>query len=257
MGLLSRIVRRAAPARAAGGGKDPLLTREYWEDAAAAAPVERTVDAICDGYTCEQFKSGSGVHFDESELGADAVVLDLACGMGRTCRRVAGLVREYHGVDFAAGMVERAREHNRGVPSATFHVNDGATLGGFADGTFDVVYSELAFQHMPKDAQRSYAAEAARVLRTGGRFFAQLPRAEFYKGAEYALTEGEARSLLSPFASADLVQTEAYWLARGVAGGGKAERKGGRDACAVEERGGREGRRNGVGQGAPREEGRR
>ena len=137
MGLLSRIVRRAAPARAAGGGKDPLLTREYWEDAAAAAPVERTVDAICDGYTCEQFKSGSGVHFDESELGADAVVLDLACGMGRTCRRVAGLVREYHGVDFAAGMVERAREHNRGVPSATFHVNDGATLGGFADGTFD------------------------------------------------------------------------------------------------------------------------
>ena len=203
-----------------------MLTREYWEKA-AASPVERTVDAICDGYTCEQFKSGGAVHFDESELGADAVVLDLACGMGRTCRHVAGLVKEYHGVDFAAGMVQRAREHNRGVANATFHVNDGATLGGFADGTFDVVYSELAFQHMPRDAQRSYAAEAARVLRTGGRFFAQLPRAKFYKGAEYALEEDEARALLSPFASASLVRTEAYWLARGVAGGRKEERRGG------------------------------
>ena len=251
MGLLSRIARRAVRQRRADGGGDPMLTRGYWEKA-AAAPLEQTVHAICDGYTCEQFKSGGGVHFDESELGADAVVLDLACGMGRTCRHVAGLVKEYHGVDFAAGMVERAREHNRGVPNAMFHANDGATLGGFADGTFDVVYSELAFQHMPKDVQRSYAAEAARVLREGGRFFAQLSRAEYYKGAEHALTEDEARSLLSPFASVDLVRTEAYWLARGVAGGGKAEGQGGRDACAEEEEGG-EGRHSGVGQGDPQE----
>ena len=225
MGLLSRM--RVAAWRTrdrARGGRELAPTAEYWEDA-AAAPVERTVDAVCSGYTYERFKSNEAgcVHFDESELGPDSVVLDLACGMGRTCRRVAGLVKEYHGVDFAAGMVERAREHNRGVANATFHVNDGSTLGGFADGTFDVVYSELAFQHMPRDAQRSYAAEAARVLRKGGRFFAQLPRAEFYRGAEYALTKGEARSLLSPFASVDLVQTEAYWLARGVAGGGKAK----------------------------------
>ena len=208
-----------------GGNEDPALTREFWEGA-AAAPVERTVDAICDGFSLEQFERAGGVHFDESELGADATVLDLGCGMGRTCRRVAGMVREYHGVDFAAGMVERAREHNRGVPNATFHVNDGATLKGFADGTFDVVYAELAFQHMPKDAQRSYAAEAARVLKDGGRFFAQLARSEFYKGAEYALTEDEARDMLSPFASAVLAPTKAYWLARCVAGGGNGGKAG-------------------------------
>ena len=169
MGLLSKIALRVRRRRA-GDGLDPMLTREYWADA-AAAPLEQTVNAICDGYSYEQFKSdGEGVHFDESELGPDAVVLDLACGMGRTCRRVAGLVREYHGVDFIPGMIERAREHNRGVSNAVFHVNDGATLGGFGDGTFDVVYSELAFQHMPKATQRSYAAEAARVLRGGGAF---------------------------------------------------------------------------------------
>ena len=214
--MARRAVRRQ---RVAGIGGDPMLTREYWEDA-AAAPLEQTVHAICDGYSYERFKSNEAgrVHFDESELGTDSVVLDLACGMGRTCRRVAGLVREYHGVDFAPGMIERAREHNRGVPNAVFHVNDGATLGVFADGMFDVVYSELAFQHMPKAAQKSYAAEAARVLKEGGRFFAQLSRSEFYRGAEHALTEEEARGMLSPFASYSLARTEAYWLARGVAG---------------------------------------
>lgn len=85
------------------------------------------------------------------------------------------------------------------------------------------------FQHMPKDIQRSYAAECARVLKEGARFFAQLPRMEFYHDTEYALAEDEARDLLSPFASADLVCTEAYWLARAVAGAGSgdAARRGG------------------------------
>ena len=221
MGLASRVLRRMRAAR-----PDPLMTREYWEDAAGGS-VEKAVDAICDGYGPRQFAESGGVHFDESELGASHVVLDLACGMGRTCKHVAGRVREYHGVDFIPEMIAKAREHNRGVPNATFHINDGRTLGEFADDTFDMAYSELAFQHMAKDVQRSYAAEVARVLKGGGLFFAQLPRAEFYPGAEYALTEDEARGLLSHFASAGLVRTEAYWLARAVAGHkqGDAERR--------------------------------
>ena len=219
MSLASRVLRRMRRAR-----PDPLLTREYWEDAAGGS-VEKAVDAICDGYDPRQFAKSGGVHFDESELGASHVVLDLACGMGRTCRHVAGRVREYHGVDFIPEMIAKARDHNRGVPNATFHVNDGRTLQGFADGTFDVAYSELAFQHMPKDVQRSYAAEATRVLRAGGLFFAQLPRMEFYQSAEYALTEDEARGLLSPFASAGLVSTKAYWLARAEAGAGRGNAK--------------------------------
>ena len=173
------------------GPADRSLAKRYWEEAAGGS-VESTVDAICDGFSVDQFRSGGGVHFGMSELGPRMVVLDLACGMGRTCRQVAKAVAEYHGVDFVPGMIAKAREHNRGVRNATFHVNDGRTLGGFADGMFDVVYSELAFQHMPRPVQRSYAAEAARVLRDGGRFFAQLPRSDFYAGAEYALSEGEA-----------------------------------------------------------------
>ena len=94
-------------------------------------------------------------------------VLDLCCGMGRTCRHVAPLVKEYHGVDFAEGMIAKAREYNAGVPNASFHVNDGRSLGGFADGTFDLVYCELAYQHMPKGTQAAYTSEVHRVLRNG------------------------------------------------------------------------------------------
>lgn len=201
------------------------MTREYWEDAAGGS-VEKAVNAICWGYDPQQFAEQGGVHFDESELGASHVVLDLACGMGRTCRRVAGMCREYHGVDFIPEMVAKASEYNKGVHNAVFHVNDGRTLSGFADATFDIVYSELAFQHMSKDVQRSYAAEAERVLKGGGLFFAQLARMEFHNNVEYALTEAEARGLLSPFASVDLICTEAYWLARAVAGQGAAMRGG-------------------------------
>ena len=217
MGLVSRALRRM---QRNDDGRDLTLTREYWEDAAGGS-IGKAVNAICDGYDTQQFAGSGGVHFDESELDSAHAVLDLACGMGRTCKRVAGRVSEYHGVDYIPEMIAKAREYNKDVPNAMFHVNDGRTLGEFVDDTFDVVYSELAFQHMPKDIQQSYAAECARVLKGGGRFFAQLPRMEFYRNAEYALTEAEARSLLSPFASVDLVCTEAYWLARAVAGAGR------------------------------------
>ncbi len=199
------------------GPRDRSLTKEYWEEKAGGS-VEAAVDAICDGFDMKQFESLGGVHFDPSELGPDMAVLDLACGMGRTCKQVAGLVGEYHGVDFVPDMIAKARRYNEGVRNATFHVNDGTTLKEFADGTFDIVYSELAFQHMPRATQRSYASEAARVLKDGGKFFAQLPKEDFYPGAEYALAEDEARSLLSAFREVELEGHQAYWLARAVAG---------------------------------------
>ena len=206
-------------------GRDPppsdlSLTRDYWVEA-AAGPDEKTVNAICDGYGLREFGEQAASRLPMyDDLRGDMAVLDLCCGMGRTCGHIAPLVREYHGVDFAEGMIAKARDYNAGVPNATFHVNDGRTLGGFADRTFDLVYCELAYQHMPKKTQRAYASEVLRVLRDGGLFFAQLPRAEFYAGAEYALSAGEIDGLLSGFASAggSVDESGQYWMARAVKG---------------------------------------
>ena len=216
-GAIGRALRRRAPPRPTA---DRTLTKEYWDEA-AAAPDEKTINAICDGYGPREFGEQAASRLPlYGDLRADMAVLDLCCGMGRTCRHVAPLVKEYHGVDFAEGMIAKARDYNAGVPNATFHVNDGRTLGGFADGAFDLVYCELAYQHMPKETQAAYTSEALRVLRGGGLFFAQLPRAEFYSGAEYALTDAEIRGLLSGFASADgsVDKSGQYWMARAVKG---------------------------------------
>lgn len=227
MGIASAIGRALHRGGSGRGGDDPsppadrTLTREYWDEA-AAAPDDETINAICDGCGPREFGEQAASRLPlYGDLHGGMAVLDLCCGMGRTCRHVAPLVREYHGVDFAEGMVAKAREYNAGVPNASFHVNDGLTLGGFADGTFDLVYCELAYQHMPKGTQAAYTSEVLRVLRSGGLFFAQLPRAEFYEGAEYALTSGEIRGLLSGFASAggSVDKSGQYWMARAVKGG--------------------------------------
>lgn len=226
MGLGSTIIGRFLRGRGRGRGADPpppsdrTLTKEYWVEA-AAAPDAETMNAICDGCGPREFGEQAASRLPlYKDLRADMAVLDLCCGMGRTCRHVAPLVKEYHGVDFAEGMIAKARDYNAGVANATFHVNDGRSLAGFADRTFDLVYCELAYQHMPKRTQAAYTSEVLRVLRGGGLFFAQLPRAEFYADIEYALTDAEIRGLLSGFASAggSVDKSGQYWMARAVKG---------------------------------------
>lgn len=184
----------------------------------AGGSVETAVNAICDGYGPDKFAEQSSSRLPiDAELRSDMVVMDLCCGMGRTCRHVAPLVKEYHGVDFVEGMISKARDYNRGVPNATFHINDGRTLSDFADGTFDLVYCELAYLHMSKKTQKAYTAEVLRTLKAGGGlFFVQLPRAEFYGSAEPTLSYDDIRRLLSRFAgvSGSVDESEQFWMAR-------------------------------------------
>ncbi len=219
-GVLGRVLRSRAFRRRDPPQPDRTLTKEYWTEA-AAAPDEETINAICDGYGPREFGEQAASRLPlYGDLRGDMAVLDLCCGMGHTCRHVAPLVKEYHGVDFVEGMITKARGYNKGVPNATFHVNDGISLGGFADGAFDLVYCELAYLHMPKKTQRAYTSEVIRILGDGGLFFVQIPRAEFYAGAEYALTDGEIRDLLAGFASASgsVDKSGQWWVARAVKG---------------------------------------
>ena len=203
---------------------DPTLTKEYWVEAAQGSDDKAAV-AICNGTGMRELEEFDTPHFD-AHLARGRIVMDLACGMGRTCRQVAREAKEYHGVDFIPDMVAKARRYNKGIPNAVFHVNDGATLGGFADSSFGLVYSEFAFQHMPADVQESYAVESLRVLEDDGLFLAQLPRADFYTGSDNAMTEEGARRLLSGFCSVEIEPSETYWLARATKGSRLGEGRG-------------------------------
>jgi len=138
-------------------------------------------------------------------------VLDLACGMGRTCKWVAPYVDEYVGVDFIPEMIKKAKEYNSKFKNVRFVVNDGKTLNVLNVDYFDLAYSELAFQHMLKPIQESYVNEIFRVLKKDGLFYVQIPRLEYYNDKTYSRTKKETDELFQKFAVTYEDISDAYY----------------------------------------------
>jgi SAM-dependent methyltransferase len=94
-------------------------------------------------------------------------VLDFGCGAGRLTQALAGRADSVVGVDVAEPMLAVARDLDPAGRCEFVH-NDRADLRAFADGEFDLVFSELVLQHLPRPAIDAYLAEFLRVLRSGG-----------------------------------------------------------------------------------------
>jgi demethylmenaquinone methyltransferase/2-methoxy-6-polyprenyl-1,4-benzoquinol methylase/phosphoethanolamine N-methyltransferase len=73
-----------------------------------------------------------------------------------------------YGIDAAPEMIDLARKKaaRAGIP-VKFEVRLAEELG-FADSTFDVVLSRLAFHHLPDDLKRRALLEILRALKPGG-----------------------------------------------------------------------------------------
>lgn len=99
--------------------------------------------------------------------------LDFGCGVGRLTQAMATRFARVVGVDVSERMIDTARTLDR-HDNVEYVVNTEATLP-FADETFDFVYSMVVLQHMPPTLGVGYAAELARVLRTGGLLVFQVP----------------------------------------------------------------------------------
>jgi SAM-dependent methyltransferase len=108
------------------------------------------------------------------DVGRDSVVLEIGCGPGRLLQPLAARTGEVHGVDVSSEMLARAAERLTLVPGIHLHENDGRSLP-FPEDTFDLVFSYLTFQHLPRlSILRSYLKEAHRVLKPGGVFKFQV-----------------------------------------------------------------------------------
>ncbi len=101
--------------------------------------------------------------------------LDFGCGVGRLSQALATHVAQVDGVDVAAPMIERARVIDRHAPRVTYHLNATDDLALFHDESFDLVYSLIVLQHLPRSLAQRYIGEFARVLRPGGVVHIQLP----------------------------------------------------------------------------------
>ncbi len=101
--------------------------------------------------------------------------LAVGCGVGRLSQALAAHADEVIGVDISAPMLEAARSIDRTGGRVTFVHNQTADLRRFPDGHFDLVYSALVLQHLPRPAIDGYLAEFLRVLRPGGTAVVQVP----------------------------------------------------------------------------------
>lgn len=99
-------------------------------------------------------------------------VLDLGCGTGLLCRRIADRLDpaaggEAVGIDAAGRMIALARR-KRGGSGCRFEAMAAERLE-FPDAAFDAVVSSLFFHHVDLDLKRQALGEALRVLKPGGR----------------------------------------------------------------------------------------
>jgi SAM-dependent methyltransferase len=104
-------------------------------------------------------------------LGADRVVLQIGCGIGRFERALAPRVREAHGIDVSGEMVRVARRRCAGLANVFLAKSSGRDLGMFADERFDLVYAVDTFPYLVQSGRalvERHFAEAFRVLRPGG-----------------------------------------------------------------------------------------
>jgi ubiquinone/menaquinone biosynthesis C-methylase UbiE len=100
---------------------------------------------------------------DAVDAGRETRLLDVATGPGYVAAKAAQRGAEAVGVDFSDTMLAYARDH---VPGVEF-VHADATALPFDDATFDAVVAAFLLLHL--GAPERAVAEAARVLRPGGR----------------------------------------------------------------------------------------
>ncbi|HEV2147279.1 MAG TPA: class I SAM-dependent methyltransferase [Longimicrobiaceae bacterium] len=134
-------------------------------------------------------------------------LLDAGCGRGRNLRYLLGAGFEVYGVDRDPAAVEAARrlagELRPGLPADRFRAEP-VERTSFPDAAFDAVLSS-AVLHFARDPDHFAAmlAEAWRVLRPGGIFFARLAsdigiedRVRSLGGRRFALPDGTERFLV-------------------------------------------------------------
>jgi SAM-dependent methyltransferase len=152
----------------------PLPPKAYWYLMGRFKAVRAVTSDYDDVEDC--LASGEGVVTLLECLGVlrpDAVTLHIGCGIGRVEYHLRHRVRRCVGVDVSPSMVKQARAL---VPhrDVEFLCTNGTDLSAVADGSFDLVYSFLVFQHLTRAQFRRYVSEAYSKLAQGGRFVFQM-----------------------------------------------------------------------------------
>lgn len=183
------------------------------------ASGEALYDVECPGCTSATFYQHAETILELLAPGPSHSVLNIGCGAGRVEAQWASRVREMHGVDFSESAIIAARA--AAPANAHFVPNDGRSLP-FLDGSFDLVFCETMFQHVPKAITLGYIDKIYRVLVPGGRCVLQIPRLDAYPDAPYCsgMSRADLDAAMARFSSvtypAAALKQHAYHVPVGV-----------------------------------------
>ncbi|HRE18554.1 MAG TPA: class I SAM-dependent methyltransferase, partial [Rhodocyclaceae bacterium] len=104
------------------------------------------------------------------------VVVDAACGLGYGCHLLASLTAAGRivGADLSEYAVDYAKENfGKDQSRVEFHLSDACRLSLLEDASVDIFVSFETLEHVPEPD--ALLAEAARVLKPGGRLLVSVP----------------------------------------------------------------------------------
>jgi SAM-dependent methyltransferase len=104
-------------------------------------------------------------------LGADCMVLDLGCGIGRFTAALSPHVRHVTGLDVSPEMIARARDRCRGLPNFSLEVSSGHDFRTIPGESIDLILAADVFPYLVlagSSVVERHLDDAARVLRPGG-----------------------------------------------------------------------------------------
>jgi SAM-dependent methyltransferase len=100
--------------------------------------------------------------------------LEIGCGIGRLLKTLAPQFCYLHGVDVSGEMIRRSRQYLAGIGNVETTESSGTDLQQFTSGCFDLIYSYVAFQHMPEEVFGRYVNESNRLLKVDGYLLFQI-----------------------------------------------------------------------------------
>ncbi len=102
-------------------------------------------------------------------------VLDIGCGIGRLLKPLSKYFQTLVGIDVSSTMIAKSKEWLFDCPQISTMETSGVDLREFKDQSFDLVYSYVTFQHMPRPVFEQYLGEINRILSPDGYLAMQLP----------------------------------------------------------------------------------
>jgi SAM-dependent methyltransferase len=120
-----------------------------------------------------------------------ASVLEIAPGHGRCTQFLLRFTQRYKGIDLSQQCVDHCRARFAGRQDADFVVNDGLSLAGAADQTYNLIFSFDSLVHADNDAIAAYVPQILGLLAPGGIAFIHHSNLAAFPGIDWQFRSKE------------------------------------------------------------------